>query len=464
MRPFYAPIARPPVVSEGRAEVPAEIVAASVLVQGTAGAGSGTSLRIGQPDGVGVVLTNKHVVEGSNRFTVRFPDGNQVQANVLAVSGSRDLALLTFAATSGTPTLAVATEAPRGGAAVYQVGYPSGRRTHRAGTILGYRPGTPPAPHQLLVSFAVIPGDSGSGVILAKEKALCGVVWGYVSYDQAGLGPRENSAVELRDVQIFVEACLPRLRKLFPERKPAPIYSPVIPPVAPIPPGGDVPPSPPVSADWERIKADIDDLRKAIKPGVDQSHLDGLKDRLKLLERGGEDVRGLLGKLSADIEVARDKGLLGLEAAGNLKERIDALKSLVEVAGEKVGPLAGVAGKVAAIESKAAWLPWIAGAAGTGGAGLAGLAVLLLARRGIKKALDARPGAQTSILVTPPPDPIKETILRSESKYIPVELPNAELAALKWAMDELARRYPGQIANLEQIKAYAAQHLSGRKL
>lgn len=457
MRPYYSPIVRPPLVSEGR-DVPAEIVAASVLVQGNTGAGSGTVVRIGQADGIGVVLTNRHVVEGSSRFTLIFAAGQRVEASVLAVSASRDLALLTFAAAAGTVALPLAAEAPRSGAAIYQVGYPLGRRTSRVGTILGYRPGHPPAPNHLLVSFNVVPGDSGSGVILAKERALCGVIWGYVSYDAAGLGARENSAVELRDVAAFVEACLPRLRKLGPAPvRPPPEVAPAVPPT-----GSDRDRE--RERDLERIRADVEALRQAIKPGVDKAELDKLLERLKLLERGGEDVRGILGKLGEDIEEARRKGLIGLDAAGKMRERIEGLKALVESAGATVGPLAGVAGKVAAMEAKASWLPWIAGAAGTGGASLAGLAVLWLARRGIKKAIEGRSGSQTSVLVTPAPAPIKETILRSESKYVPVEVPSEELASLKWAMDELARRYPGQIAHLEQLKAYAAQHLSGRKL
>ncbi|MGE0760132.1 MAG: hypothetical protein AB7F89_14195 [Pirellulaceae bacterium] len=214
----------------------------------------------------------------------------------------------------------------------------------------------------------------------------------------------------------------------------------------------------------ERIRADIADLRKAIvAPSVDKDLAKRLEDRLRMLERGAEDVRGTLGKIGADVQDAQGKGLLGLEAAGKLQERIAGLKDLVKVAGEKVGPLAGIGEKVASMEARASWLPWIAGAAGTGGAGLAGWAVLALARRKLKQAMDARPGSQTSVSFQPAPNPIKETIIRSESKYVPVEKPSAELASLHWAMDELAKRYPGQNVTVETLKSFAAQHLSGSK-
>jgi hypothetical protein len=440
------------------------------------GSGSGTVFHT---DGTySYVLTCWHVVTDkgrkADRYDVIFPNGRTVPAALLAIDDKADLACLCIA--GKLPVIPLDDAMPKPGTVLWQVGYPNGAGpVKRFGASRGYI-GNAQAPNggafaNLQMGFPVIKGDSGSGLFTGDMK-LVGVIW--------GTSDRTCHAVGLEDCQRFVEQTC----KLFPRRSPAPkLPGPSLPPpTRPDAPSLPPPSLPGPSHDLESIKAQIDELRealsglkarvpdKSILDRVDGLHkkIEAIPDRIKLLEQGTDQFSGMVDGLKREVEGAKNNGLISLDAAGKLGKRLDGLRGLIDAAGEKIGPLASVAGKVAEMEGKASLLPWISAAAGTGGAGLAGLAVLWLARRGIRKVVESRVGAsqgnvQVKVVNEPPPEPIKEVIIRKERNYVPVETTNAHYEALLKGMDELTRRHPGAIDTIEKIKAYAAQFESGER-
>lgn len=287
---YYQPLC-PPQIQESR--VPSEIVAVSVGVWAGKSGGSGTSVEIGQPAGVGVVITNRHVAVGGAPFSVRFPlSRRQVECKLLAIAPNDgpDLAALYFDAAEDLPKVALAQTHPTKDMAVWQVGYPyysQGQPNHRSGKVVGYHTFTP---RWFTLSFQVASGDSGSGVFLQEEKALCGVIWGYSK--QIGV---TSAAVELRDLRAFCEeTCLPRLRKLFPGREcpPAPQTPPKTQP-------GPTPLLPGAKMDEfaRQFDAKLQEMRADLKKAEDK----GAADRAALI--------AILGQMQADI--AKVQGLAG---------------------------------------------------------------------------------------------------------------------------------------------------------
>ena len=64
-------------------------------------------------------------------------------------------------------------------------------------------------------------------------------------------------------------------------------------------------------------------------------------------------------------------------------------------------------------------------------------------------------------MASPSPAPLKETVVRRESTYVPVEAPNRQLAAHLQAMDLMAQKYPGSVDFIEKLKSAAEQIESG---
>ena len=158
--------------------------------------------------GAGMVLTNRHVVSaGDGTATITFANGREVEGTVLASDKTgADLATIAIPADDGTPFIGLAPRYPAQGEPICQVGW-GGMQTmqKRTGVILGYREADR---YHMMLSFRVIPGDSGSGVFLLREKQLVGIVWGWNNW---GSGPMEPLAVTLVNAHRFVEACKPLL-------------------------------------------------------------------------------------------------------------------------------------------------------------------------------------------------------------------------------------------------------------
>lgn len=206
--PFYPrPSVRPSAPAQ-QASVDPAIVAASVQVSIPGAGGSGTCILVADRktgDGkLGLVLTCKHVVPAHSKgIVVTFPSGQKYAAVWVASDDAADLTCVAINADETTPYIPLAQTHPVGGDDICQVGYPAGRGlTRRSGKVLGYAPWSSGL-RRFLVSFEIASGDSGSGVFLTREKALCGVLWGIVDN-------REYSAVEWKVCKAFVETrCLP---------------------------------------------------------------------------------------------------------------------------------------------------------------------------------------------------------------------------------------------------------------
>jgi len=75
----------------------------------------------------GLVITNNHVIRGNTQVFVRMADGQRIAGQVIATDGRADLALIQLNGGSSFPTIAFASQAPRGGQAVFAIGSPYGQ-------------------------------------------------------------------------------------------------------------------------------------------------------------------------------------------------------------------------------------------------------------------------------------------------------------------------------------------------
>jgi serine protease Do len=159
----------------------------------TTGVGSGVILTAN-----GYILTNRHVVQGGQSFTVTLSDGRQLPATVVKVSDTTDLALVKVDATG----LAAATIGDSASLQVGQtaiaIGSPLGTYTetvtrgivsglNRDVTVTDEQTRRPTALHGLIQTDAAInPGNSG-GPLLDASGAVMGIDTA-VSTSAEGLG------------------------------------------------------------------------------------------------------------------------------------------------------------------------------------------------------------------------------------------------------------------------------------
>jgi serine protease Do len=90
----------------------------------TSGVGSGVILTAN-----GYILTNRHVVEGSQTLSVELSDGRQLPATVIQISKTNDLALIKVAATGLTPATIGDSSALKVGQTTIAIGSPLGTYT-----------------------------------------------------------------------------------------------------------------------------------------------------------------------------------------------------------------------------------------------------------------------------------------------------------------------------------------------
>lgn len=166
--------------------------AAIVVVE--AGNRKGTGFNIGEH---GLVVTNRHVIEGSRDVVVGFGDGRVFRARVAAEDGEADLALLVPDAERGErfPTLGLdpaGTWSPDD--EVYYIGNPLFFR-HLAGRgkVLGWANADKPFP-VLLVEAPIHPGNSGSPVI-AGDGRVIGVIYASTELELDGRKVRAGLAI-----------------------------------------------------------------------------------------------------------------------------------------------------------------------------------------------------------------------------------------------------------------------------
>lgn len=223
--------------------------------------------------GGGRFLTNRHVVAGARRVSLRLPGGSTYSGTVQAVDRHGvDLAAVLAPGAAGEPAARLAAAAPRVGQAVYLIGYPRGRGpTSRKGTFRGYLRSTPAYG---MTDVAVTGGDSGGGLFLA-DGSLAGLTSMYMPSYQgqpsgSGNGPTHAQVCDFLCRQCGPGGCRPfgglappppRMRE-YRERAPGGAPDPfapdiqapppdLAPPAAPAPPPA-APPAPPPGTAPER--------------------------------------------------------------------------------------------------------------------------------------------------------------------------------------------------------------------
>jgi serine protease Do len=147
----------------------------------TTGVGSGVMLTSD-----GYILTNRHVVEGSDSLTVELFDGTELPASIVAESSDNDLALVKVDATGlAAATIGAAGNVEVGDTAI-AIGSPLGTYTEtvtkgiisakgRTITVADERTGRPTELDDLLQTDAAInPGNSG-GPVLDATGAVIGI-------------------------------------------------------------------------------------------------------------------------------------------------------------------------------------------------------------------------------------------------------------------------------------------------
>jgi serine protease Do len=132
----------------------------------------------------GYILTNKHVVAGSQSLTVELADGQQFSAKVVTESTDQDLALVKIATTGLTPAVIGDTASLQVGETVLAIGSPLGTFTEtvtkgilsatgRTITVRDDTTGQPQTLTGLLQTDAAInPGNSGGPLLDASGKVI----------------------------------------------------------------------------------------------------------------------------------------------------------------------------------------------------------------------------------------------------------------------------------------------------
>ncbi len=159
----------------------------------SSGVGSGVVLT-----GDGYILTNRHVVEGSQSLTVELADGRQFAAGIVEISDDHDLALIKIDATGLSPAVIGDSDALEVGQTAIAIGSPLGTFTEtvtrgiisgtgRTITLGDEATGRPVTMTDLLQTDAAInPGNSG-GPLLDATGAVIGINTA-VSAEAEGMG------------------------------------------------------------------------------------------------------------------------------------------------------------------------------------------------------------------------------------------------------------------------------------
>ena len=152
------------------------------VVQIIAGSGTGTGFIINED---GLVVTNKHVVDGNKQVAVRLVTGNEYRGNVTQRHPDLDLAYIKIDATLSFIPIAIGdSDEIRVGEEVIAIGFPLGRSlglepTVSVGIISAKREG------RLQTDASLNPGNSG-GPLLDMFGQVAGVVVSRVETDDSG--------------------------------------------------------------------------------------------------------------------------------------------------------------------------------------------------------------------------------------------------------------------------------------
>lgn len=153
----------------------------------------GSGILVDVRDGLGVVLTNRHVVRDrrSDVVVVAFPNGKRYGARVRG-EDSWDIAALLIK-DPGIEPVSIREDYPPIGETLYAAGYgPQGRYSSRAGRVRDYAfpQGTSGKVRDwIVIGTQVRQGDSG-GPIFDREYKLAGIIWGSADHCHGVCAPR----------------------------------------------------------------------------------------------------------------------------------------------------------------------------------------------------------------------------------------------------------------------------------
>jgi serine protease Do len=160
------------VVQTLQGELRAEDLGATILLVRTVGCtpaqgGSGSGF-VADLGGGPVIVTNRHVVEGTRQVGVRALDGSAIhRVSQVLVSDRADVAVLQVAEPDALPPAMVLADRGVGpGDEVRLVGFPAARPFTSSGTVVRVRP------DQLLLDLEVRPGASGSPVVTGDGQVV----------------------------------------------------------------------------------------------------------------------------------------------------------------------------------------------------------------------------------------------------------------------------------------------------
>ena len=167
-----------PAAPQGPADIPTIVtnVQPSVVTVFTGRGGLGSGVVYSED---GLILTNEHVVRGSQNVEVGFADGRRVAGKVRATDEISDLALVE-AERTGLPAAKFQTDLPRIGELAIVIGSPLGfENTVTSGIISGLHreiPGSASSSQSLVdliqTDAAISPGNSGGAVVNGRGEVI----------------------------------------------------------------------------------------------------------------------------------------------------------------------------------------------------------------------------------------------------------------------------------------------------
>src|SRR5689334_869049 len=169
------------------------------VVKITTGSGLGTGIVL---DKSGNILTNDHVVDGSNRFTVRFDDNTSRSATLVGTDPSDDLAVIKIdpSGLNLTPLNLGDSSTVRVGDTVYALGNPFGYTNSFSEGIVSGLDRTMTSPngftisHSIQTDAAINPGNSG-GPLLDANGNVVGINAQIASNGAPAGGEGQNNGV-----------------------------------------------------------------------------------------------------------------------------------------------------------------------------------------------------------------------------------------------------------------------------
>lgn len=163
-----------------------------------AGDSKGTGFNISDE---GLIMTNYHVVEGTEHPVIHFADGRSYVSEWAAADEKLDLALLRIDG-ERLPALELAAETPEPGTTFYVIGNPLFfYRIANEGKLLGWHPVI--SPSRVMLAAPIYKGNSGSPVI-SKEGLVIGVVYATTDIQMEGIRQTVGLAVPVQHVRDFL--------------------------------------------------------------------------------------------------------------------------------------------------------------------------------------------------------------------------------------------------------------------